>query len=113
MIITYSKNLVPIRLTEERWNHIIQRHPEMENQREKAIETVSNPDLIYSGDFGELLAVRFYSEIPLTSKYLIIAYKETSAEYGFIVTAYFTNTLLQSWASRANAAKYISKIGFD
>ena len=78
-----------------RWAHIIHRHPEMENQKEKIIETISNPDLIHSGDFGELLAVRFYSETPLTSKYLIIAYKEISTEDGFIVTAYFTNALLQ------------------
>ena len=55
------------------------------------IETISNPDLIYLGDFGELLAVRFYQETPLTQKYLVIAYKEISARDGFIVTAYFTN----------------------
>ncbi len=91
MIIAYSKNLVPIRLTEERWSHIIRRHPEIKNQKTKVIETISNPDMICLGDFGELLAVRFYQETPLTQKYFIIAYKEISTKDGFIVTAYFTN----------------------
>jgi len=80
MIIAYSKNLVPIRLTEERWSHIIRRHPEIKNQKTKVIETISNPDMICLGDFGELLAVRFYQETPLTQKYFIIAYKEISTK---------------------------------
>ena len=63
----------------------------MSGEKEKVIETVSNPDLILTGDFGELLAVRFYKETPLTNKYLIVAYKETSDQDGFILTAYFSN----------------------
>ena len=95
MIIVYSKNSIPIRITEERWAHITRRHPEMENQKEKVIETISNPDLIQSGDFGELLAVCFYPETPLTKKHLIVAYREISAQDGFIITGYFTNELSQ------------------
>jgi len=29
MLIIHSHNSVPIRLTEERWQHIVRRHPEM------------------------------------------------------------------------------------
>ncbi len=37
----------------------------------------------------ELLAVRFYGDTPLTSKYLVVVYREISSENGFILTAYF------------------------
>lgn len=92
MIVTYSKNAVPIRITRERWGHITRRHPEMRDQRDKVIETLSNPDSIQEGDFGELLAVRFYSKTLLTQKHLIVAYKELSGQDGFVLTAYFTVT---------------------
>jgi hypothetical protein len=70
-------------------------YPEMKNQKEKVVETISNPDLIQSGDFGELLTVRFYPKTPLTKKHLIVAYKEISTQDGFLITAYFTNALSQ------------------
>jgi hypothetical protein len=88
MIAVYSKNNVPIRLTLERWQHIIKQHPEMTAQRERILETVSEPDMVQAGDFGELLAVRFYSKTPLTQKYLVVAYRETAVDDGFILTAY-------------------------
>ena len=90
MFIVYSRNGVPIRLTEERWQHIVRRHPEMDDQRERVLETLVEPDMIQQGDFGELLAVRFYPETPLTSKFLVVAYREVSSEDGFILTAYLT-----------------------
>ena len=87
MIILYSKGKVPIRLTQERWDHITSRHPEIQNQKKKVEETISDPDLVQKGDFGELLAVRFYS----SAKCIIVAYKESTATDGFVLTAYFTN----------------------
>lgn len=91
MIVIYSKNFIPIRLTEERWGHITKRHPEMESQKEKIEETISSPDIIQEGDFGELLAMRFYPKTPLTRKYLVVAYKELRKQEGFLLTAYFTS----------------------
>jgi len=90
VIIVYSKNEVPIHLTQERWEHITRRHPELEGQKGKVEETISNPDLIQKGDFGEFLGIRFYSSVPLPQKYLVVAYKEMTAQDGFV--AYFTNT---------------------
>lgn len=89
MQVVLSPNQVPVRLTEERWAHIVSQHPEMLTQRERVIETVGQPDLIQIGDYGELLAVRFYSKTPLTRKHLVVAFKETSEDDGFIPTAYF------------------------
>ncbi len=99
MLIVYSRNGVPIRLTDERWQHIVARHPEMEQQRDHVLETVAEPEMVQQGDFGELLAVRFYSHTPLTSKYMIVAYRETGANDGFVITVYF--------ARRASARRKI------
>jgi hypothetical protein len=63
----------------------------MEEQKDKVAETLSDPDFIQAGDFGELLAGRFYPETSLTRKYVVVVYKETSAHEGFVMTAYLTN----------------------
>lgn len=91
MVVVYSKNRVPIRLTQERWAHIRERHPEVESQRARVLEAVESPNYIQQGDFGELLAVRHYSQTPLTSKFLVVAYREATHDDGFVVTAYFTS----------------------
>ncbi len=39
MLIVRSQNNVPIRLTEERWKHISQSHPEMADLRDCVLET--------------------------------------------------------------------------
>jgi len=62
MLIVRSRNGVPVRLTEERWQHIVRRHLEMDNQRELVLETLAEPDMIQLGDSGELLAIRFYPD---------------------------------------------------
>lgn len=68
----------------------MRRHPEMDDQRERVLQTVAEPDMIQQGDFGELLAVRSYQDTPLTSKFLVVAYREVGPEDGFILTAYLT-----------------------
>ena len=86
-----SRNGVPIRLTDERWTHITSRHPEMNDQRERVLETLQEPDMIQQGDFGESLAIRHYLQTPLTSKFMVVAYREFSSDDGFVLTAYFTS----------------------
>ena len=80
-----------IRLTRERWEHIRSRHPELERQQSRVLETVGRPDLVQRGDSGELLAIRHYETTPLTEKYLVVPYREVGQEDGFVLTAYFTN----------------------
>ncbi len=69
------------------------------NQSEKVLETVSTPREVLRGDFGEQLAVRFYRRTPLTSKYLVVAYREIDPTDGFVVTAYFTRGVAK-WRER-------------
>lgn len=91
MEIVRSRSGVPVRLTDERWKHISENHPEVVDMRSEILETLAEPDLIQEGDSGELLAVRRYEKTPLTSKFLIVPYREVSSEDGFILTAYLTS----------------------
>jgi len=63
----------------------------MSSEREKVLETLQEPDMVQQDDFGELIAVRHYPKTPLTSKFLIVAYREVSVDDGFVLTAYLTN----------------------
>jgi hypothetical protein len=91
MIIVKSVNNVPIRLTIERWDHIVKRHPELHEQKDKVVQCVALPEIVQIGDFGEVIAIKFYEKTPLTSKYLVVVYKEINANDGFIITAYYTS----------------------
>lgn len=91
MEIVRSHDGVPLRLTDERWKHIGENHPEVAGMRSEILETVAGPDQIQEGDSGELLAIRSYDSTPLTSKFLVVPYREVSAEDGFILTAYLTS----------------------
>lgn len=91
MTVLRSKNGVPVRLTVERWKHVVARHPEMKDQKEKVLETLTAPDLLQEGDLGTVLAARLYQDTPLTTKFLVVVYREVTETDGFILTAYFTN----------------------
>ncbi len=81
----YSKNGVPIRLTDERWAHITEEHSELASLRSEIMETVANPAEIFAGNQGELLAVREVEP----GKYLVVVYREAPQD-GFIITAFLT-----------------------
>lgn len=79
-----SKNK-KIRLTEERWKHIILMHPNLSTKQKKVLNTIRNPEGIIKGRKGELLAI---SKLSIGS-YLVVIYKENGND-GFIITAYDT-----------------------
>lgn len=80
-----SKNGVIIRLTEERWKHVILMHPNLINKHNEVLNAVKNPDYVLRGKTGELLAVCG----PLKRLYLVVIYKEAQTD-GFIITAFET-----------------------
>ena len=84
-MITQSVNLVRIRLTDERWSHILTEHGELLGWNERVLQTIAHPDRVLAGGAGELLAVR---EVE-TGKWLIVVYKEMEDD-GFIITAFLT-----------------------
>lgn len=69
--------------------HIARRHPEMQSQETKILETVSEPDLIQEGDAGTKIALKHYPVSPLTEKFCAVVYRELSDADGFVLTAYF------------------------
>ena len=91
--IARSKNQVPIRLTEERWLHIITSHTEMNGNILELIKTIEDPETITKGVRDELRCIRFFPHTHLGPKYLMVAYKELSPNDGFIITAYKTSRI--------------------
>ncbi|MBI5185883.1 MAG: hypothetical protein HZA01_09200 [Nitrospinae bacterium] len=87
--IVYSKNKAPIRLTPERWLHIVENHDDLAGYYDEVLQTVDGPDLIIEGYKGALVALRKF----LQDKFIAVVYKEVSETDGFIITAYFTNKL--------------------
>lgn len=91
MEIIQSKNDVPIRLTNERWLHITEEHSEMAGYYFEVLETVGEPDAVYEGKVGELLATK---EIE-PGKHRVVVFKEISQDDGFIITAFLTGRIKQ------------------
>jgi hypothetical protein len=81
----YSKNGIPIRLTDERWAHITDEQSELAGLQPEIVATVADPTAIFAGNQGELLAVREVEP----GKYLVVVYRE-SPQDGFIITAFLT-----------------------
>lgn len=84
-----SKNDVPIRLTEERWFHIIEHHDDLAGYVDKVLETIEAPEIVYEGWGNELLAVKEMQK----GKYIIVAYREVSKRDGFVITSFFTTKI--------------------
>ena len=94
MKIAFSVRGVPIRLTSERMSHIVKGHPEMEGKEAEILQAINAPDLVQQGDSGSLLAIKKFDKTPVTdNKYLVAAYKESSSEDGFVLTAYYSSEL--------------------
>ena len=86
-----SKNGILIRLTAERWFHITEEHSEIAGYYFEVLETVQEPEAIYAGSAGELLAAREIEQ----GKYLIVVYKEVSETDGFVITSFLTRRINQ------------------
>jgi hypothetical protein len=80
-----SRSGASIRLTDERWAHIIEEHGEISGIRALVLSAVQAPDRVLAGVSGELLAVREAEP----GKWLVVAYRE-SGDDGFIITAFLT-----------------------
>ena len=82
--ITYSVSNVPIRLSDERWNHIVENHNDIAGYYYDVLEAVASPTWILEGDEDELWAVKLVSE----RKAMLVIYRESKEQNnGFIITA--------------------------
>lgn len=88
MEVAYSVNGVPIRLTYERWYHIIENHDELASYFYEVLDTIENPEFVVRGNKGSLKASKSMGK----RKWLVVIYKELSKRDGFVITAYFLDT---------------------
>lgn len=84
--ITKSVSGKRIRLTEERWQHICERHPEVAKYLDKVLKTVTDPEIITKGWISELIAIKRFD-----NQDIAVIYKENSGS-GFVITAFFTRS---------------------
>ena len=89
MEVAYSIDGVPIRLTTERWFHIVENHDDLAGHYDNVLSAVENPDLVLRGYRGSLIAVRGTGR----DQHLAVVYRQLSDEDGFIITAYFTSRI--------------------
>lgn len=87
---TTSKSGILIRLTDERWKHIVLMHPALAEKQAKVLAAIKNPDYIFEGSSKELLAASKASQ----RAYLVVVYKEEISD-GFIITAF--ETTAKAW----------------
>ena len=87
MDIALSVDNIPIRLTAERWFHIVENHDDMAGYYDDVLEVIENPEFVLRGYNGSLIALRGYGR----GRYLAVIYRQLSAQDGFVITAYFTN----------------------
>ena len=82
-----------IHLSDERWKHLNQEHPEVAPYLEDIKETLKNPVKITEYELDE--NVRYYYKYfkeRESAKYLLVIVKYLN-EHGFIITAYFVRNI--------------------
>jgi hypothetical protein len=87
-MIAISRNRLPIRLPDERWQHIIERHSILVDQQEFVLDPLSNPTRILDGNNGALMAMRELDP----GRWLVVVYREDN-EDGFVITAFPTRRI--------------------
>jgi hypothetical protein len=83
---------VNVRLTEERWLHIVEYHRELVNFQLEVLLTIAEPDRVYFSPTGmepNFVAFKVFDRFADfgLSKNLAVHYREVSQPNGFILTA--------------------------
>ena len=75
-----------IRLTEERWNHIIEAHPELKEFKENLIAIIKTPDNLLFNDFtNQYIFIKSFDKFITDT--LILCVRKMNDE-GFIITSH-------------------------
>jgi len=85
MDVAHSVKGVPIRLTYERWYHIVENHDDLASCFHEVLNAIETPDSVVRGSHGALKAVKNMG----SRKWMVVIYRESSKRDGFVVTAYF------------------------
>ena len=85
MDVAHSVAGVPVRLSYERWYHIVENHDDMAGYFHDVLNAIEQPDFVARGSRGTLKAARSMGQ----KRWMVVVYRETSTRDGFVVTAYF------------------------
>jgi len=58
MEVAFSVNGVPIRLSYERWYHVIENHDELASYFHEVLDTIEKPEYVVRGNKGSLKATK-------------------------------------------------------
>ena len=83
-----SRGGTPVRLTDERWAHIVEGHNELAGMRLDVLEAVAEAERVLQGRAGECLALKEHEP----GKWLVAVYREFERD-GFIITAFLTRRI--------------------
>ena len=92
MDIAYSVNGMPIRLTQERWAHIVDNKPYMRAYYRKVLATIEKPTWVLRGYAGALIAVLTLGR----REFLNVVYREIGREDGFVITSFISRKVNRS-----------------
>ena len=83
-----------IYLTDERWSHINEEHPEVSPYLQEFTETLKNPTNVASYPYDKDIRYfyKYFKQRENKAKYLLIIVKYLNGE-GFIITAYFVRQI--------------------
>ena len=82
-----------VHLSDERWKHLNQEHPEVAPYLEDIKETLKNPVKITTYEFDENVKYYYkYFKERESAKYLLVIVKYLN-DHGFIITAYFVKNI--------------------
>lgn len=88
---------VPIRLTDERWAHIVENRDEVAELYDEVLSTVASPDAVLEAKKGAVQAMKG----GIMGKTMVVVYREVSRRDGFIITAWLTNKPERTMRRRA------------
>ena len=55
--------------------------------------SIAAPDIVQRGDYGALLAARYYNEPGAVNLFVVAVYREVGETDGFVITAYLARRL--------------------
>ena len=63
----------------------------MAGNQDLVFETIEDPDCVVQGEKDVLVAIRRYQKTSISEKNMVVVYKETINNDGFIITAFMTS----------------------
>ncbi len=82
--IAHSVHGVSVRLTHERWYHIVENHDDLAGRFHDVLDAIESPAFVVRGNEGTLKAARNMAR----KKWLVVVYREVTRNDGFVITAY-------------------------